>query len=301
MRGSNFGYLVKEGARNVYSNRLMSFSCIGVLVACLLLIGSAVMFSLNVNSIVGFVEEQNEVVVFLEEGLSRSQREQLDRDIRSISNILEVTYVSKDQALENLRTRMGANAVLLDGFDESNPLPASYILRIEDLSKLGETASILRQTKGVEQVNAQTEVADILSGLKKAVGVSGMSIVAILVVVSIAIITNTIKLTVFNRRKEISIMKYVGATDSFIRLPFFVEGVLIGLISAVVAFFLLWGGYNYLMNWLRENYAVYFGTIFSNAIDFKDVSLRILGGFAALGAFIGAFSSTAFVRKYLRV
>jgi len=302
MRLHNFTYLLKEGARNVVSNKLMSLASIGVLMACLLLIGSATLFSLNVNSIVRYVEQQNEVVAFLEEDLTREDVQVLELTLGQMDNILETTYISKDAALEQQKADIGPEFEgLLDGLEDDNPLLDRFILRVGDPSRIENTVAALRATDGILKVNAATEVSYILAGLKRAVAVAGMTIVAILVVVSVVIITNTIKLTVFSRRKEINIMKYVGATDLFIRMPFLVEGMLIGLLAATLAFLMLGYGYTYLLEWIGKNYAVQLPIVIDNAIDFWEFAPQLLAGFAGLGVFIGVVGSGVFVRKYLKV
>lgn len=301
MRLHNFTYLIKEGARNLLSNKLMSFACIGVLVACLLLIGGAAMFTLTVNNVVGYVEDQNEVVAFLEDGLSKQDIEVIDLSLRNVGNILQITFVDKEQVLLEEKEKAGEFSDLYAGLEEDNPFPDKYILRIDDLSILQQTVEQIAGIEGVYKVNAQTEVAAILTGVKQTVTIAGMVVVLILVAVSVVIITNTIKLTVFSRRKEINIMKYVGATDWFIRLPFLVEGMLIGLLSALLAFLILGFGYTYLLDWVGKTYGQYITIVYENAVNFWDVSLYILAGFAGLGIFIGAVGSGFFVRKYLKV
>ncbi len=308
MRGSSFGYLVKEGCRSIYSNRMMSLASIGVLVACLLLIGSSLLFTLNVNSIAGYVESTNEVVVFIEDELEQEQVDMIDLSLSMMDNVANTEYISKEQALENEKEYLGDAAILFETFGDGedgvmdNPFPSSFVVKVKDLSKLKETQSAMEKIDGVEKVNAPTEVADILSSIKKAVSTGGVAIVAILLLVSLVIIANTIKITVFNRRKEINIMKFVGATDSFIRLPFIVEGTLIGLLSALISFFLLWGGYHYLIQWVGENQSTWVQTmICTNIVPFKDIYPQLLLYFCGGGILIGVFGSMFFVRKYLKV
>lgn len=298
MRLHNFGYLVKEGARSVVRNKLMSFACIGVLVACMLLIGGAAMLSLNVTAMVGFVEEQNEVSIFLEDWLTPSDLEMMELELGSMGNIARSTFVSKEEALEEL---MLQDPVMFGGLEEDNPMPNKFIVQIDDLARIEDTVAMLREMEGVEKVNANTDVASMLVTVRKAIAYSGAVIVAILLVVSVVIITNNIKLTIYSRRREINIMKYVGATDTFIRMPFLVEGVLIGLLSAIMAFLILGFGYTYLIAWIGEKFSAFLGPIFGRAIDFWSIAHYIFGAFATMGVFIGAVGSGIFVRKHLRV
>ena len=302
MRGSSFGYLIKEGAKNIYVNRLMSFASIGTLVACMLLIGSSLLFSMNVNKIVGYAEQQNEVEVELEDGLDEEKIQEIDGEISLIDNVYERTFVSKDELLEEQRAQSEELNALLESFEgEENPLYDSYRLKVEDLSQLTSTVMKLEAIEGVTAVRTSDAVAEVMVSIKHAVAASGMFIVAILIVVSLVIIANTIKVTVFNRRKEINIMKYVGATDSFIRLPFFVEGFLLGLISALIAFGLLWGGYNYVLQIVAGNQSALIQQTVASMIPFEEVALRLLMWFAGGGIGIGVLGSMFFVNKYLKV
>ena len=302
MRLHNIGYLIREGAKNVARNRIMSFACIGVLVACMLLIGGAAMISLNVSAMVDFVEDQNEVVVYLEEWMTPADVEAMNITLASFENIASYTFVSKHDSLERLIEEAGDRAALYISLrGEENPLLDLYIVSVADLAYMSDTVSRLRMTRGIYQVNYASEVADILLGLRNAVAYSSMVVVGILVVVSIVIITNNIKLTIFARRKEINIMKYVGATDMFIRMPFLVEGIIIGLVSAVIAFLILGFGYTYLLSWVEEQFGGTLGSLFDRAVDFWLIAPYVFGVFAALGVLIGMIGSGSFVKKYLKV
>lgn len=300
MRLHNFAYLFKQGTKSIFSNKLMSFACIGVLVACLLLIGSAVLFTLNVNSIVGMVVDRNEFLVFLKDDMSAVDLDIYDAQLNAISNIADKRFISSEDALQNEREKFGDDAYLLDGIDAST-YPNAYELKVKDISLLEDTIKRIEGMDGTEKVNSATEVAKMLVSMRQIVAYAGAGVVLILVVVSVLIITNTIKLTVFSRRKEINIMKYVGATDSFIRMPFLVEGMMIGVIAAVAAFLILGVGYTYLLKYLDENFGSYVGLFATHAVSFGSVALQLFIGFAALGVFIGVVGSGVFVRKHLKV
>lgn len=302
MRGSSFGYLIKEGAKNIYVNRLMSFASIGTLVACMLLIGSSLLLSINVNEIVGYFEKQNELVAFLEDEISEDEVKNIDAQLKQIDNIYEVIYLDKQAVLEEQMQLLGETSSLLEGLEgDDNPFPPTYRMRVTDLSQLTGTAMRIEAIEGVIQVKTPDMVAEVVTSLKRAISSSGYFIVLILIVVSLVIIANTIKVTVFNRRKEISIMKYVGATDAFIRLPFFVEGFLLGLFSALIAFALLWVGYNYVMGTIRENPSDWIGQIYQSMVPFKKIALQLFAWFAGGGIGIGVFGSMFFVNRYLKV
>lgn len=302
MRGSSFGYLVKEGIKNIYANRLMSFASIGTLVACMLLIGSSLLLSMNVNVVVGHFETQNEIVAYLYDDVTQEQVFQIDQQIAMIDNIYDTIYLDKDAVLQEQQAMLGDLGPLLDSLEgEENPLPATYRMKVTDLAQLSNTVMRVEAIDGIEMVHSPDQVAEVFVSLKNAISTGGMFIVAILIIVSLVIIGNTIKVTVFNRRKEINIMKYVGATDGFIRLPFFVEGFLLGLLSALISFGLLWIGYNYIMEIIAENPSIWIEQAYANMIRFKDIAYRMLSWFAGGGIGIGVFGSMFFVNKYLKV
>ncbi len=302
MKISSFGYLMREGARNVWVNRMMSLASVGVLTACLLLIGGALLFSVNVNSIVGYVESQNEVKVFLKTDIPDLTRSTLDNEIRKVENISEIEYIPKEDGIEQFAETMGEYSDLMAGLrGEENPLPDTYMVKVTDLSVLAETVAQLEGLAGVESVSAPIEVAVSITGIKNAINIFGVFVVAILVLVSFIITANTIKITVFNRRREISIMKFVGATDSFIRLPFIFEGTILGILSALLAFGIVWGGYDYILRSLSENATGWLGLAYRSFVPFDTVADRILLGFLGAGLLSGTFGSMLFVRKHLKV
>ena len=301
MRVGSFRYLVKEGIRSLWVNRLMSAASIGVLVSCLLLIGVAALFSLNINSMVGYIEKQNEVVVFLDDDVTDADIERIEKQIRDTENVVGVTFISKEEGLDQQMEILGDDKEYFQDLVDSNPIPDSFNVRMKNLEHIDDTVEKIRSIKGVYQVNVPTDVAQIVVHIKNVVYIAGIVIVAILIAVSFLIIANTIKITVFNRRKEIGIMKYVGATDSFIRFPFFVEGLLIGLIAGGVAYGLVAGGYYYVYTRVAVEYTGWFEAFFNNMIPFSDVAIPLLIGMCGCSVLIGAIGSTAFVRKYLKV
>ncbi len=302
MKLSSFGYLIKEGAKNIYANRMMSFASIGTLVACMLLIGSSLLLSMNVNQIVGYAEQQNELTVFLRDDVTDEDVAEIDEQLSQIENVMDPIYLNKDAVLKEQMSLMGDAAILFEGLEgEENPFPPTIRLRIRDLSQLTGTVMRIESIDGVQRTVPPDVMAEIVTSLKKAISSGGMLIVVILIVVSLVIIANTIKITVFNRRKEISIMKYVGATDAFIRLPFFVEGFLLGLLSAMISFGLLWLTYNYIMEIISQSGAEWLRQAQQSMILFKDVAIRLAAWFAGGGIGIGVFGSMFFVSKYLKV
>ena len=256
---------------------------------------------MNINSLVGYFESQNEIVIFLDDSVSGSRLTRLDDELRAVGNISSATFVSREEGLETWMKELGDDGTLLEWLVEDNPLQNSYRVVITDLSKMDETVDEIKAIRGVESVSASSEVAHAVTGLKQAVSLGSLAVIGILAAVSLCIVANTIRITVFNRRKEISIMKYVGATDTFIRLPFLSEGVLLGFLSATIAFFLLWGGYEALLYWLNDSALEWATLITGQLIPFKQVALRVYLCFLATGVAIGGVGSSFFVGKYLKV
>lgn len=301
MRGSSLGYLIKEGGRNLLQNKMMSMAAIGVLMACLLLIGSFGLLTVNVNAIIGYVEGQNELVVILREDLSLEEAQALGEQIRAVPNVAEVTFVSKDEGLQTWLEDMGTGEQIYDWLSADNPLPHTYTLKVADIADLELTVMELAGLTGVDKVNAATGVAESLQSLRQALWWTGAVITGILVAVSVLIISNTIRLTVFNRRRELNIMKYVGATDGFIRLPFLSEGVLLGLISASLAFLLIWGGYSLVLQLVGAGQQSWMGFLYQNLVPFSQVAAPLYVGFTLGGVGLGAVGSMLFIGKYIKV
>lgn len=302
MRGSSLGYLVKQGSSSVFKNRLMSFASIGVLSCCLILIGSAFLLSLNIAEIVGYAENQNEVVVFLEDDLTSSEVSSVEKQLLSNKNIMDSEFVSRFDALEETKQELGEASEILEGLDDAdNPLPDSYVIKIKDIELLQTTVSEVERIDGVLQVNAPVDVAKTLVQIKQVTIIVSSAIILILGVVSVMIIANTIKISVYSRSKEINIMKYVGATDAFIKFPFIVEGIIIGLIASIISFLVLWGGYSYLGYWVANNPSSIFGFAQSTLVPFKEIALFIGCAFLLFGTILGGFGSMIFARKHLKV
>ena len=305
MGGSSLGYLMREGARNIYANKQMSAAAIGVLVACLLLIGASILFSFNANSFVGYVEAQNEVVVFLTDGLGDEAIDAVEQSILDTENVAGCRFISKEEGLDSWVNSMSGvtenSEELFAPLYEDNIMPDSFSVTVRDLSQLDATVEALGAIADVDYVRAPEQVAQTITILKNAVNVGGAAIVLLLIAVASMIIANTIKITVFNRRKEISIMKYVGATDMFIRLPFIVEGLLLGLISATLAFLVIWALYALLCHSLTGSDTVLLAFLTENLVPFGQMALPLIGCFILVGVTIGTLGSIIFVRRYLKV
>lgn len=301
MKWSSFRYLTKQGLHNLRANRLMSLASIGVLTACLLLTGIAGLFSANVNSLMEYLGDQNETVVYLDQGLSDEQLASVDQTLRSMPGLAAVTYVSQEEVLETYKGYMSEYADLFNDFEEDNPFHANYRVVLEDLNRMDEMIAQLEQIDGVYSVSAPTQLSSVFLTIQRAVTYAGWALVAVLALVSVVVISNTIRLTVFARRKEINIMKYVGATNGFIRWPFFVEGTSVGLISGLLAAGLVIGAYALVVNKVGAMSGFWGPILGSCLLSVGQVWPIVLGAFLIFGVIIGSIGTATSIRKYLEV
>ena len=294
---NSFFYLVKQGFKNLWNNRLMSLASVGVLISCMLLIGAAALLSVNVSSIVEAVEDQSEAIVYLEDGLDEAAIDEVRDGIIATGKVSTIDFISKEDALLSMMESMGDDGMLFDAYKKENNLPDSFRITFDDVSDLENTVLHLEALLGVDSVSALTEVAQVITGVKNMAYVGGTIIIGLLIAVSLMIIGNTIKITVFSRKREITIMKYVGATNGFIRLPFVVEGLVLGIVGALIAFFAQWGLYELVTGKVMETIA---GT-FVNVVPFKELALPVMLVFLAIGIVIGGFGGVNAIRNYLKV
>lgn len=301
MRGGSFSYLFKQGVVNVWLNRVMSFASVAILTACLVLIGGAGLISLNMRDIFDAVENQNEIVVFIEDDASESETSSLGQTLRNMETITNVIYVTKAEALADQKEYMGDEGYLLDGLEDDNPLPASYRVTLRDIDEMKTVQADIEALPSVDSVSAPTYLAETLSGIERTLLILGAVIIGILTVASLVVIGNTIKLTVFARRREISIMKYVGATNAFIRMPFLVEGMVIGFVSAILAFVTLMLVYQSLTDMLLGSSVNWMSTISQSIIGFWTIWHWLALAFVGAGVLIGTAGSAIAMRKHLMV
>lgn len=302
MKFSSFKYLFKQGWSNFKGNRLMSVASVGVVTSCLFLVGLCGSLVLNVNSFVQYLGAQNEVVIYMKDEATLDNINTINTSLENDEDVASFSYVSKEEALKEQMSYMGRYESLLSGYQgENNPLPASFRVHLSDLTRLEPVSFEFSAFDGVDYVSTPTELAGVLITLKNVTYYSGLLILIILFMVSMVVISNTIRLTVFARRREISIMKYVGATNGFIRMPFVVEGLLIGTISAVITFGLIAGGYIYLYNYISTQATGFIAMLSMCMVPFTSIWPVILIGFLVFGWTIGGLGSAMSMRKYLRV
>ena len=293
-RLSSLGYLLKEGVKNIWSNRTMSFASVGVLVSCLLLTGAAVLFSMNVDVAMKSLEGNNSTTVYLQEGLPTLTSLRVGQEIKQLDNIEECEFVSKQDAVQNMLDMLGDDGTVLEGLlGDENFLPDAFRISMKDLNLYDETAAQIEAINGVDEIIDYSDIAEQLTSLDNLVTSVGFWIVLILSLVSLFIISNTIRVTMFSRRLEISIMKSVGATNWFVRVPFIVEGVIIGLLSGGVASGLLVLVYNKLVSSFASI------SLFS-PVDIGPITWRITLIFMLAGALFGALGGLITLGKYLK-
>ena len=273
---------------------MMTMASVSVLVACMLIIGTAFMFAQNVSAFMAQIEQQNEIVAFIDEEVPEEDFQGLKARIAGMDGVSEVRFVTKDQALLDYRAQLGEDGAYLDSFSgEDNPLRDSFVIMISDLDRFASISKSVSKMKEIDHVRDSQDIVNVLLSLRNVVQILGIWIMVILGVVSLFIISNTIKIAMHNRRHEINIMKYIGATNRFIRWPFVLEGLFIGLLSAAVCFGLQWYIYTYVLGHLFT--ALNFITL----VPFSQLYPAIIAIFVGIGVIVGGFGSAASIRKYL--
>ena len=297
MTGSSLKYLIKEGFRNSWTNRMMSIASISVLLCCLVLIGSASMNFLNINSLVDRIEDENVIMVYIEDDTSQEDIAAMKDSIEAMDNIQSVEFVDKESAWQDQLKTMGEAQA--EFFTEINPdkipLPDAYKVTVSDLSLFKETVSQIKQLDNIDTVRENSDLAKKLQTISHGISIIAIAIIAVLFAISLFIISNTIKLTVYSRRLEISIMKSVGATNSFVRLPFIVEGIILGVISGVLSLGVVWGIYELAVNQFSD----LLNSLSLIPLDFKSYALYMLGAFVGIGIISGVGGSLITMGKYL--
>ncbi len=295
MKGSSLGYLTREGFRNVWVNKMMSIASVAVLMACLLIIGIGAMAYFNINSLLDIVEAQNIVMVYVSDEADDVKTSELRLSLENMDNIASCEFVPKEDAFQRQVELMGGDSALFEGF-KTSPLPDAFKVTVKDLSRFKETVSEIEKLDGVYNVRENSDLASKLVTVRRAVTIVSAGLVAMLFLVALFIISNTIRITMFSRKLEINIMKAVGATNSFIRWPFMVEGVLLGIISAGVSVLLLWGLYE-LIIYAFSSVITMLGFSF---VPFLSYVWYIFGAFLAIGIITGSFGSMVSMNRYLK-
>lgn len=296
MTASSLRYLFKEGIRNTWTNRMMSIASICVLMSCLVLIGCASMIFLNIESLLGRIEEENVVMVYIEDGTTDADITAMGETIKAIDNVKGIEFVAKETAWEEqLATMEEAQREFFTQISSDIPLPDAYKVTVDDLSYFDSTIDQIKQLDHIDTIRENKDLAKKLVTIRHGIEVIAIVIIAVLLAISVFIIQNTIKLTVYSRRLEISIMKSVGATNSFVRLPFVVEGMILGIISGVVSLGVVWAFYEFAINQFSDLLI----SLGLEALKFADYALPMLGAFVLIGIITGVGGALLSMGRYL--
>ena len=295
MAKHDFRYFAHEGLSNMFSHGFMSFAAIGITVACLLIMGTFTLVAVNANQLLRDLEQENEILAYVDDSYDEAQAKALQKKLQSIPNVASATFISKEEAMEEFKAQYPDEALFQDLDPEI--LRDRYAIKIADLRQQKQTVEQVKAVEGIAKVNAYEEIAGGLITVRNVATVVCVARIAILFVVSVFIISNTIKLTTFDRREEIAIMRMVGATNGFIRWPFVYEGFLFGILGAAVAFLLQWGLYEAVARGVANNDTLQLISI----IPFTEMWLPVAVSFAAAGIVLGVGGSLSAIRKFLQV
>lgn len=298
MKHSIFGYLLGEGFRNVFHNKKSSGASLAIMCATMLIFGLFFMIIENLNNAVETLETQQGIQVFIQKTATDAQMEQIGEQIQAIDGVNKVTFVSKEDALNQTKEKLKDKQALIAGWDESNPFKASYLVTLTDLKLSPQVQDEIKKIDNIDSIQSRDETINGLVAIANGVRIVSAVILTLLVLISIFIIGNTIKLTVHARRKEISIMKYVGATDSFIRWPFVIEGIIIGIVAALLSMLVLGIAYSLITNAAANSII---STMGIKLLSFTDMTTLLVIVYMVLGIGIGALGSSISMRKYLQV
>ncbi len=296
MKRHDFKYFFREGTSNMFSHGFMSFAAVGMIIACLLIMGTFSLVAVNANANLQNLKQQSEILAFIDENYTEEQARAIESKIAAIENVREVTFISKQQAMENYTEEYGEDEALFQDL-EPEIFRDRYSIRIVDLEQMMETAAQIDQIEGVAKIRADEDLSKGFLTISKIATIVCLALIAVLLIVSLFIMSNTIKLTTFDRKDEIAIMKMVGATDGFIRWPFVYEGLLLGLFSAVIAFFLQWGLYVGISTGIAASDTLQLIDI----LPFTELLGPVLIVFVVVGLLVGIAGSLMAIRKFLRV
>ena len=291
----NFRYFFREGVGNMLSHGFMSFAAIGVTVACLLIMGTFSLVAYNANINLQDLQKENAVVAFVDESLTDEEAQGLQSQLSGISGVADCTFVSRQEARDEYVDQYNED----DLYSDLDPtiFRHRYVMHLTDLKLMDQVVQQLDETEGIAKVRADQDISNGFITVRNIASVISIALIAILLIISVFIISNTIKLTTFDRRDEIAIMKMVGATNRFIRLPFVVEGLVLGLVGGLVAFLLQFGLYSLIVGKIMSTMAAGIITV----LPFSSVALPLLLVFLGVGVLVGVFGGLTAIRNYLKV
>ena len=299
MKLSSFRYLVSQGFDNVWKNRVMAFASFCVLLVSLLLVGISVLFYININAVIGSIEDKNEVIVYLLDETDDARIEEIGKQLTAMDNVSAVTLYSREEAFADLKASMNDYTQVFESLGDDNPLPDAYRIRVNDIAQMEETVAAANAIPDVEYVSAPDSFVELLTELRRVIAIIAIAIIIALLIVSMVIISNTTRASVFARRREISIMQSVGATKAFIRFPFFVEGMVNGFMAGAVATLLTWFTYDSLVDMLG-NFNVLSTIGLGSIIPYESIAIWVTVAYILAGSLIGALGSVFSTRAPLK-
>ncbi|MCI2058708.1 MAG: permease-like cell division protein FtsX [Oscillibacter sp.] len=295
MAKHNIGYFFREGMSNMFSHGFMSFAAIGITVACLLIMGTFSLVAVNADAQLKTLESENEVLAFVNEDYTEDQAKGLQSELENLSNVASVQYISKEDAMASFQAQYPDEQMFQNNL-KPEIFRDRYAVHLKDLHLTKETVAALKDVEGIDDVNAYEEISNGFITVRNIATVVCVALILILFVVSIFIISNTIKLTTFDRREEIAIMRMVGATNGFIRWPFVYEGFMLGLLGAVISFFLQWALYEAVARGVATNDTLQLIHI----VSFEQLWVPVAAVFGGTGILIGVGGSLSAIRKFLK-
>lgn len=307
MKLSSMNYLFKQGLKNIRTNRIMSMASFCILSVSLLLIGFTLLFTANINRFISGVENKNEVVIYLEDDMEESEISAMENTLKNIHNVDSVVFYSRDEALESMKDDMKSE-LETDNIDklfsyvgEDNPLPDSFRISIADIDEISSTLMEINRLDGIDSIKTPNDFINILTGLKRFIGIISAAILLALILVSLVIISNAARASVDIRKREIAIMKFVGATNTFIKVPFFVEGMFLGLLAGAFSALITCVGYSELIKVLSQDMTIWSIMSINGFIPVREFAVKLVIGYIAAGMLISAFGTVMSTRKYLKV
>ena len=295
MRLNNIGYLLKEGIRGIFQHGFMSFAAVCVTVACLVIVGSFSILAYNLDVMVEELNQTSEILVYVESSLSDAEAKSIGTKINMLDNVLQSTFVSREEALQDfINDHEGDSA--FSGV-QATDLRHRFVVTLEDNTLMQQTDNHLKQIPGVAKTNAAYELAEGFSTIQSVLHMVSYAIIAVLLIVSLLIISNTVKLAMYDRKDEIAIMKMVGATNGFIRMPFVVEGFTLGMVGAILAFGLEWAMYDTLIRRISQVDSLQLFTF----VAFQELLIPMIIVFGAAGMFVGFVGSWTSIQRFMDV
>ena len=301
MKISGFKYLANQGVENIWKNKMMAFATFCVLLISLLLVGSSVLFYINMNSMILGLGNQNEIAIYLNPDTSQEDVDSFGEQLKALDNINTVDYISKEQAYESMQNQISRGQAIFSYIDGYDFMPDGFNATVINNDTIEDTVAQIAKMEHVESVSSMPQVAEFLRELRRVVTIIAGAVIIALAAVSMIMISNTTKASVFARREEIQIMKYVGATNSFIRMPFFVEGMVTGFFAGAGAFFITWTVYNSVYRILTEQGMLMRAFGIGSIIPFDNIRLYVAFAYLIAGALIGALGSVISTRRHLDV